>query len=686
MIKTFNYNNFGNLSSPLYKDTFTDVINQFVENGGNLNYPIINGDSITPALEFIARKMDIEFVKELINKNYLISPGNWILNNESKTIEEPSVYFNYWYRNNYSEYKEEINKGFKDLCKEYNQNPVYIHYKEYYKDEHDELTERISSNNPPLIEIIIKNPYPEMLKSFLEEVSNSKNLLNLNYIFTSEKFNKIEPLFLTLLKTTKFQNEFLALLIKHDIVDSNTLSEKFNFLNLIDFVVNNDDIDLLKKINNNAKNENFVRTLSNESPIKNNFFNKVKSVEMGEYLIDLGCHISVKNSQNENEFFFTTTFLSNSNTSTIKYFLSNIDKKEKNEIFWRPFETVFQSIDNLEDFKNWGNFLVSEGFPIKNYDVFSFCPGKSDQSISLSERLKTCLEIGADSNNTLKLINNIISARDATYFRDIQKTKIIDLYSPNSIYYFYQNNGHTEKTFQLMEKVEKDNFNKLTDFDKPAWFSISHLITLNKIKKNIESFNQVDAEGNNWVTNYFNDYYKIKKTYDILPVIAEMSAIENIKNKTLLLLTQNEKEGNLLHHGFKFKHYNNKELDNKFITIINLFDTTNLNLLLSDVDQNGKFPIEYLIESKKEIGVFNIELWDDKLNTILKIANYNLDYNKKNKNNETLIDKIREYYLISNVEDNFIDKVEEAYKKYVLYHNLQEKLVSNNVKSNKPKI
>ena len=98
------------------------------------------------------------------------------------------------------------------------------------------------------------------------------------------------------------------------------------------------------------------------------------------------------------------------------------------------------------------------------------------------------------------------------------------------------------------------------------------------------------------------------------------------------------------------------------------------------------FPIDYLIQSYHNEDNWNKTFWDSKLNNLLKMADYNLDYDKINSKGKTLIDTLRLYFSLSNSKENFIDHIEQAYSRYKLYNKLDNSLVSQTRKQSTVKI
>lgn len=665
MIKTFVYNEFDIPSYNVDKEKTLQEIDNFVQSGGNLNHPVKDNNKLISIVEFLESKLDIASVSSLFEKKHLTSPGTWDLNKETNAIIESSLYGGYWYRDNAHKYRQPIADGFRQLCRDFLKTPVNsFHYENYEK-------EIVKDNHGhPLLSILLRIPLYELTQVFLEEVPNAKELLN-------QKYYKNTFYYDALIKSTKGGENNLSLFFKHDIIDLETLIENYNFNDVIKTAIRDNDFEFIKLLQSKSSNPHYLGELDKEYKMHDCFLRQVNTPEMAKILIDAGCPVLRKGDQYDS-LLFSYEYFSMYKLDTIEFIMNYVPLDymgEYQNVFWQ----YISNSRNLEEFKKFTEFLVSKGFPLEKYDLFSVCPGSDIQ-----EKIQTCIDLGANPDNCGQLIQKLVTARDTSTFKAIQKTKLLDLYSPSATSYLLEANSHTQGTLSLLDKVQDKTFNSLTALGKPVWFGATTNDKMTKIIKKINSFNQLDTKGNNWITHYYS--LDIKEKHNIAPLVLEMASIEESKNKRLLVLSQNENQSNLLHHGFKFSEYKTKELREEFISMIKSFDTSNLNDLLSGLDEKGLFPIDYLINSKSEEKVWNMNFWDIKLDSLLKIAEYNLDYDKKNINGESLIDRLRKYYLIDNVQGNLIEPVEKGYSRYTLFNKLDNKLVTENKKSIKIKI
>lgn len=670
MIKTFVYNEFDFPTYSVGNEKYIQDIEEFIKAGGNLNHPVKDGDKIIPAFKFLEDRLGIEFVTSLFLNNSLESPGLWTLDIQEKAIVESNLFSGYWYRDNAHNYREVIAEGFKKTCQEYLRNPIYseYHYVDNYNSNKDGKVVKNNLENP-LLSILLRIPLKEMTEIFLKEVPNAKELLNQSYY-------KDHPYYHSLTNVKDGQDN-LSLLFKNNVLDVPTLIENYKFNDLINKAIHENDFEFMNLLKSKSDNSHYIGDLDKDNSMYDSFLRYVNSPEMAKLLIDAGCPI-IKSNSTYDTMLFSPEYFSGYKIDTMKFIMEYVPLDymgEYQNIFWNYLEKS----QDVEQFKNFTQFIVSKGFPIKDYDIFSVCPEKD-----IPTKIKTCIDLGADINNCGTLIEKLIKDRDVSSFKAIQKTKLLDLYSPDGIYHLLRADSHTKTTLDLLDKAEISNINSLTSFGKPAWFSGNSKEKLSKILKKVTSFNQLDANSNNWITQYYSQ--NIKDKHNIAPIILEMASLEESKNKRLLVLTQQENTANLLHHGFTFSEYKTTELREEFITIVKSFDTSNLNELFGGLDEKGLFPMDYLVKSKSEKGVINKSHWDSKVDNLLKIAEYNLDYDKKNINGEALIDKIRDYYKVDNNIDKFMDSVEKAYERYKLYNKLDSKLVTDNRKNTKMKI
>lgn len=673
MIKTFAYNEFDFVEYRPDKDKIFGEIEAFIKQGGDLNYPIKKEDNFIPALKFLEDYFSVDFVKKLIAKQYLISPGSWKLDEKTSTIKESELYQNYWYRDNYSKYSDVISEGFRNLCRQYATNPVFNAYE--YKDEYSSYASENKyivreDSNHPLLSIVMRLPYKDIVNVFLEEVSNAKELLNGIYF-------KNATFYQSLVRNSKDSSDILILLFKKDIVDVETLNNEYDFKSIIKQAIYENDFDFIQTLKSKSNNTYYLGELDKENSMYNSFLRASNTPEMAKILIDSGCPV-VRKSDNFDNILFSHEYFPIYKLDTIKFIMEYVDLnyiKDYEKVFWGYLENS----RDLDKFKEFSKFIVSKGFPIEKYDIFNICPGND-----WSEKISTCIELGANVDNFYHLIQRLVVARDTSTFKAIHKTKLLNLYSPDGIYHLLNVDSHTKSTLDLLDKADKKDINSLTSFGKPAWFAANSKEKVNKILSKVESFNQLDNNGNNWLTHFYSQ--DVKDKYQIAPILLEMAAMEDKKNHRLLTLTCQEGKSNLLHYGFQFSEYRNKELREEFVTMIKSFATTNINELFDSLDENGFFPTDHLIKSKLEKGVWNINSWDIKLDNLFKLAEYNLDYDKKNQQGLSLIDSIRNYYKISNIEAKFIEPVEKAYFRYQLHEKLEKKLVPENKKTMRSKI
>lgn len=665
MIKTFVYNELDIPSYNIDKEQVFKEIEDFVKNGGNLDYPVKSDNKLVSVVDFLESRIGVEGVTYLFDKKYLTSPGQWELNKEKNAIIESNLYSGYWYRDNAQKYRKNIADGFRKLCRQFSLNSVdSFHYQNYEK----QIVKNEEEN--PLLSILVRVPLYELTQVFLEEVPNAKDLLN--QIYYGKK-----PYYESLVKSSKDSENNLSLLFKHNVVDVDTLFEKYDFHEVIKTAIRENDFDFIHLLQSKSSNPNYLGELDKKYKMHDCFLRQVNTPEMAKILIDSGCPVLRKGDQYDS-ILFSHEYFSMYKLDTIDFIMNYVPLDymgEYQNVFWQ----YLSNSRDLEQFKKITEFLVSKGFPLENYDLFNVCPGSDIQ-----EKIKTCLDLGANPNNCGELIQRLVTNRDTSTFKAIQKTKLLNLYSPTASAYLLGASSHTQGTLNLLEKVEDKTFNSLTSSGKPVWFYANSKDKMTKIIKKIDSFNQLDSLGNNWLTHYYS--LDIKDKHNIAPLLLEMASIEESKNKRLLVLSYVENQSNLLHHGFKFTEYKTNDFREEFVSMIKSFDSSNLNELLSGLDEHGLFPIDYLIKSKSEKCVWNKTFWDSKLDALLKIAEYNLDYDKTNSNGETLINRLREYYTIDNVTGNYIEPVEKGYSRYTLYNKLDNKLVPENRKSLKNKI
>lgn len=668
MIKTFAYNEFNYDGYSVDKNKALEDIEDFIKSKGNLNYPIKERDKIIPAHAFWEEKLGVNIISQFFEKEYLESPGHWNLDEKTKTVIESELYDKYWYQNNYKNYSKIISEGFRKLCQSYIANPIYDSYQ--YKDEYNSNSKKdnfnvIRTDVHPLVEILLRNPHKEMIEVFIEELPNSKELLNMQRYgdFTYDR----------LINKSQSSEDIISSLFKHKIVDTRILIEKYSFNSVIKYAIYKNDFDFMNSLKKESNNPFYIAELDKNHSMYDSFLRRANTPEMAKFLIDAGCPIIKKDDKYDSVLFCSDKF---KHLDVVKFILDYVPNN-----YMTQYENVFgeylKTIHNTNDFKDFVNFIVNKGFPLEKYDLFNIAPGES-----FEEKITTCLELGCDKNNCKYLIRSLISKRDTSSFKAIQKTKLLNLYSPDAIFYFLSQDNHTKSTLDLIDKADINNINSLTSFGKPAWFAANNQEKLHKIFKKINSFSQLDSEGNDWITHYYSQ--SPKDNHHIASTFLEMIALEEKKQNKLLSLHYKEGESNLLHYGFTFN-YKNKDFRDEFVTMIKSLNHSNLNELFSTLDEEGLFPIDRLIISKSNKDVYNISFWDDKLHSLLKLAEFNLDYDSKNKNGQTLYSQLIHYYSISEKSNmnEFIEPIKNAYSKYKLYNKLENTLTSNVIDNKK---
>lgn len=665
MIKTFAYNEFDFKGGyTLNKDETLESIKIFVSSGGNLNLPVKYDDKFFTAFEFLEKQLGSELVKTLFANKYLKSPGEWILDEANITISQLPEYDRYWYRDKYKDYSEIISEGFKKLCQDYVKSPIYTNFE--FHDKHSSAKIVKLENCNPLVEILLKLPFKEMLSIFINEVPNFKELLQEEYFRNTSVYEYI-------LKDSKDDTENTLILFKNGVISYKDLEEKYGLKELIDNAISYNDFDFLNLLKKYSHNDVFSE-LDEKNSMYDSFLRRSNTPEMAKYLIDNGCQV-VKKNEKYDSILFSHEYFSLSKIDTIKFI---IDYKPNNYI--KDFEPVFwgylERCNDIEKFKEFTSYIVSKGFPLEKYDLFNVCPGND-----INEKIKTCLELGANPNNCENLINKIIANRDPSLFRTIQKTKLLNLYSPDGIFYLLSAPSHTQGTLSLTDKIPNDELNNLTTKGKPAWFGIDSLEKFNKLSKKIKSFNQLDTTGHNWITHYYK--FSKKDRYKISSVLLEMQSHQEKEFNQPLTLTNIENTSNLLHYGFNIK-YSERELRSEFVDIVKSFNTSNLHELFSCLDEDGYFPTDYLLKSYHNKDSYNQNFWFSKLSSLLADTPFVFDFDKINKDGITLIDSFRNILKESN-DPTLLENIEKGYSRYKLYNKLENKLSDTN-KTQRPKI
>lgn len=665
MIKTFAYNEFDfNGSYSLNKDKTLEEIKIFIQSGGNLNLPVKHDDKFFSSFDFLEKQLGIDLVKVLFGHKYLKSPGDWILNESTKTISQLPEYDRYWYRDKYSDYSEIIASGFKKLCQDYIKNPIFTNFEFHDKYSSSKVVKLENCN--PLVEILLKLPFKEMLSVFINEVPNFKELLQEEYFRNTSVYEYI-------LKDSKDDNENTLMLFKNGVISYKDLDEKYGLKELIDNAIYANDFDFLNLLKKYS-HENIFSEIDETKSMYNSFLRRANTPEMAKYLIDHGCQV-VKNNDQYDSILFSHEYFGLGKIDTIKFI---IEYQPNNYI--QDFENVFwhylEKCNDLTKFKDFTSYLVSKGFPLQNYDLFNVCPGND-----ITEKIKTCLELGANPNNCENLINKIIANRDSSLFRTIQKTKLLNLYSPDGIFYLLSAPSHTQGTLSLTDKIPDTELNHLTTKGKPAWFGIDSLEKFNKLSKKIKSFNQLDETGHNWITHYYK--FSKKDRYKISSVLLEMQSHQEKEFNQPLTLTNIENTSNLLHYGFNIK-YSERELKREFIDIVKSFNTSNLHELFSCLDEDGYFPTDYLLKSYHNKDNYNQNFWFSKLSSLLADTPFVFDFDKVNKDGISLIDSFRNI-LKENQDTTILENIEKGYSRYKLYNKLENKLSDTN-KTQRPKI
>lgn len=642
MIKSHQYNEISYSSN----EELFDNIMEFSKTG-DLNFPVKHYSDIKPAFDFFNGVLNIEQMKALFDNNILIHPLDFEFNHNEKTISYSKYYNFYWFREHSNKYIDIIIPKFKSFLNDYLKND----YSNYIFD---------NTKKNCLVSILKNLPHPEILTTFFNTIPNAKELLldsyTANKIFFKESITNDFYSF-----NTKHKYENIIILFLNNAIDYNSLIESTrDFKETIDYAISNNNFEYLKKLI--SINKNILTEYNDSSYLFYSFIGKAKSIEMFEFLNDNGLDFLNFTEDNKLESIFNSNY-NKINIDIVKHIIkkSNFELL-KNEDYIVDF--LF-SLNNKDTFNDLAKFLIDHKFPLHNYEIFYHYPEED-----LSLKIKESLSLGWNPLINEQLISKIISHRDTKLFNSLQKTKIINLLSPDGIANILSKTDHTQSTLNLLNNAKKEDVNALTLNGIPAWFS-ANTDSFKKINSMIDNFLQIDNNG----LNVFSHIEKNKKE-NYHSYVLEI--ISNLKQNNIPH-TFKENNKNMLHHMFKVPY--KTDLDKKDIELLSHFENSNLHQLFSSLDEHGKFPIEYLTKSFKD--ALNPRFWAGILEEILNINQFHLDYSKKNKDGESLLDLTLKFF---ENQPSIIEKINLANDRILFNLDLKENLPTNDLSKKTIKI
>ena len=422
MIKTISYNDFTAMPIEISHNptVLLEELIKFHEQGGNLNLSIKYSmhDKLVNAEEWF-RELGhgTEFMERLFEKELLISPGTWKIE-DSRIIEHP-LYGAYWYRDSSELYTEHIAKGLGQLVKQLKESgvePVSYTETDYYRKnitidyQHPifYLTEKIGTA-AAYREVFTNNPeYTELWKAptlfskeepaFISAIgANFNDISNAAVALVFYEFNIAKDYFLQPENAPKLHK-----LLTHAISNNNLSFLKEN--------IGDWDLSSIEKL----------KKTDSTFQIENAFLRYANTAEMAQFLLEQNVFVmddkrTIFHKEYLNKPVILETILS------FKPEYHNWVKKNAAYVYQNYMEYGYKETVDL--------FIDKFEFPVTKYDMLQV-----GQRMMKYDGVSWALEKGADPRQCEKFITSCVARRDdgLSQLKALSREKLFDPFYPTS--------------------------------------------------------------------------------------------------------------------------------------------------------------------------------------------------------------------------------------------------------------
>lgn len=674
MITTKKYNEFkfDTYITQVKIDRLVEMCEDFINNGGDLNLPILHDEKTYNFVDFVSKKMGLGMsaIKLLEEKN-ILKEKKIFWDAETSSIVFKDSYPLTWFLQ--QENQAEILKEVKSLIKEI---PTSIYdIKEIVHSSHQQF----SKMKPKIVSLLIKFNDPDTWKLALNHFKDLS-------VFIKDDMEKRLGDYLELgYSYNPNGNKIKSVLFDFDLISSNILNKNPNLAsNLIINALLTNNIQQLEKLSQvrGMKIKDLESYANSE-----NFFSYAESAEAAQFLLNNNC-----NTKNKNTYFIYYGKFSN---ETIKVLLDN--DKERNIFLENIIDS--KSLDQVLDKSN--NFLellviLKEkiNLDFKKYYLMDYISHKNrDNYEEAKNQIDFLISNGIEVTLSHAFTKDIVAAREdgLKKLRNYKKLGILDINSPEFINAFLNNdfqntfNPMTKAFYLYMDKnFTKEDFNKKLSDNKPVWWDVNTQEIFKYVLKNIDDKQLlVSSDKHSCFLNYFisktNEHFN-KQTEDCINLYLEKIEKNNLIEELSKQLKVIDYEGNnFLHHYLNFSNSNKygRQLSHKKFSQFAEILGDDLGFLMMQTNNEGKTPIELALNKDDNSVSVNVLINWMKENNLSK----KLNYFAKTKDNTPIYISIAEKLNSIGNDDLAKEILREG-----SYVELQKRLNKNNEKEDSNKI
>ena len=654
-------NDFSNLKFE-NENEFVELCKAFVVNGGNLDNPIYIEqipDRLYTLSQFIksSDKLSSGTIQKIIDANLIGSPTDFVYDKTNNTIYSSKEYNVYWYRDDFDKNKSLILNSFKKLLTQIGNPRNYVKhlkdapgvashpYERNTFDAYDALILLTTIINRSEIYDLLFQSYPEVKELFKAKKSRGfgKQRHEEDYFFAPLCFNHLDL----------YNHELALTFLKHDIITNEFKNEnKRETLQILRYALSTNNKPAIKKL---LDETDFSNSFVEKSEYYESPYAYARDEESVKMLLAKGIPTIYKDGY---------VFLKdNLPLAAITSLLKN-DPQCKSYADENP-QIIFKHIEYSAKKDNYIEFietLVKEhSFPIKKYDFLHLVCNKNRMSGDLYDYdgikndIDKLIPLGVDLNNNTKFCEIVNRGRDngLKLIRNLKKNKTLDIANPNFLFNFFNQDTSTTPITKIFhdyfEKIDKENYQKLTQSGVPAWWAGN--ATPNK--KFLLQFADLDQTDINGKPYYF--YVCEEKItgpghkYNSFEIINDWIIKKKKKDpEALSKINWDYKDNNgdnMFHHVLSISSSSNgKGIDFSLLSLIKANKPEQYYEMFFQKNNDGIAPLDIIINSKLESNAYQ----RTRLLTLLteKEEHQHINYTSKNK------DGMPYYILIAEHLDN----------------------------------
>lgn len=686
MIKTIAYNDFSSFDVE-QKYNFEFMLNEFknfVSQGGNLNLPILDySDKIIPFEEWMRKTYSEkpQYFKNLVDLKLINNPFSFIINHDTKTIQDTPGYGLSWLKSNFQHYKPYIIDAVKTLAEDIKDWDLGLNENDTSKRAQHQFPEYIPTDlyqsrhtsKHPLVHLMNTFADKDILKVILEASPKYKKL----WEYYTEDVTSLSGAIYNRLEHPDIAQTFYNYGIGRDYFQEKENYPKLH--TLISYVLYIDDLNFVKT---NIHTWDIPAIEKTESYYEC-FLAKTCSKEMAELLIKNNAFVYGHFKDDEKE---VSCLKAEMNFQALESILENssiIKDKLQNEP--EIFFNLFFSQGHKLDFNKVKMLVEKFNFPIEDFDFWAV----AYRTENFTDNFQWLSEHGADPRVCDTFISNLVAQRGdgLKVLKSLHKTQLFNGFYPDPIFNILRSQPTKDFTTWL-QKAESEHFSRFNILGYPAWWGVNNINGMSLVADKVKDFTQLSQTGLSWPfyvfkkggkRNFSSDYDNVK-ALELFKKKHEKNAIFSFD-----LSGHDSLSRNLFHYAFQYEKYKREEVDNNFMALVLEHTNTNIAELLVKKDQFGKTPLELMVEFKEKTNMWNVH---EGIKAVLSHSIKQFDFGlliSVDGKEQSVYDICKD--LLSKDEKKLAD-LEQYYSSWKLYHKLDQSLNSehNNKSINKIKI